>query len=101
MIRDFIIIYFLANDCFHGCYKAHPYCEPCGKSDYSWNYLIDELKESAGQWLSREAVLVHWSGEKIFQQIGKVIYPYSTINSGHIIRWHLGAYAVKLSIVMV
>ena len=75
MIRDFIIIYFLANDCFHGCYKAHPYCEPCGKSDYSWNYLIDELKESAGQWLSREAVLVFWSGDKVFQQIGKLIYP--------------------------
>ena len=68
------MIFFSAKDCAHGCYKVHPYCEPCGKSDYSWNYLIDELKESAGQWLSREAVLAYWSGDKIFQQIGKVIY---------------------------
>ena len=87
------MIFFSAKDCAHGCYKVHPYCEPCGKSDYSWNYLIDELKESAGQWLSREAVLAYWSGDKIFQQIGKLIYPKY---SKHIIRWHLGAYTAYL-----
>ena len=72
---------FLAKDCAHGCYKAHPYCEPCGKSDYSWNYLIDELKESAGQWLSREAVIMYWSGDKNFQKIGQDCNPTSTISS--------------------
>ena len=68
-------------DCAHGCYKAHPYCEPCGKSDYSWNYLIDELKESTGQWLSREAVIMYWSGDKNFQKIGQDCNPTSTVSS--------------------
>jgi hypothetical protein len=75
------MIFYLAMDCAHGCYKAHPYCEPCGKSDYSWNYLIDELKESTGQWLSREAVIMYWSGDKNFQKIGQDCSPTSTISS--------------------
>lgn len=36
-------------DCVH--YKAHPYCEPCGKLEKSWGYLIDELRIEAGKWL--------------------------------------------------
>ena len=45
-------VFCIGGDCSHACYKKHPYCEPCGKLDYSWDYLIAELEESAGQWLS-------------------------------------------------
>lgn len=42
------------RDCQHHYYKKHPYCEPCGKLDKSWSYLIDELKVTAGKWLKKE-----------------------------------------------
>lgn len=38
-------------NCQQSVYQTHPYCEPCGKLDYSWNYLTDELHQFAAHWL--------------------------------------------------
>lgn len=46
-----------STDCQHYYYKKHPYCEPCGKLDKSWSYLIDELKVTAGKWLKKEPAI--------------------------------------------
>ena len=39
-------------NCQQSVYHTHPYCEPCGKLDYSWNYLIDELHQINAHWLA-------------------------------------------------
>ena len=39
------------------CHQEHPYCDPIRNQDYSWNFLVDELREIFGKWQSRAELL--------------------------------------------
>ncbi len=60
----------------------HPYCEPCGKLDQSWKYLIDELTIEAGKWLQAKSSTSASSKANLFKSTTYTTSPAAQVSLG-------------------